>query len=76
MCETLKMGLYGAAVMADLKGAFDATWRKGLIYKLYKTGIKGMFLTILDSFLTNRFSRNLVNGYISEWFESNFGLPQ
>ena len=35
-----------------------------------------MLLTILDSFLTNRFSRNLVNGYISEWFESNFGLPQ
>ena len=76
MCETLKMGLYGAAVMVDLEGAFDATWRKGLIYKLYKTGIKGMLLTILDSFLTNRFSRNLVNGYISEWFESNFGLPQ
>ena len=35
-----------------------------------------MLLTILDSFLTNRFSRNLVNGYISEWFESNCGIPQ
>ena len=33
-------------------------------------------LTILDSFLTNRYSWNLVNGYISEWFESDFGLPQ
>ena len=35
-----------------------------------------MLLTILDSFLTNRFSRNLVNGYVSEWFESNYRLPQ
>ena len=62
--------------MADLEGAFDATWRKGLIYNLYKTGLEGMLLAILDSFLTNRFSRNLVNGYVSEWFESNYGLPQ
>ena len=71
MCETLNMRHYGAAVMAELEGAFDATWRKGLIYKFYKAGIKGMLLTILDSFLTNRFSRNLVNGYVSQWFESN-----
>ena len=76
MCETLNMRHYGAAVMTDLEGAFDATWRKGLIYKLWKAGVKGMLLTILDSFLRNRFSGNLVNGYISEWSESNYGLPQ
>ena len=34
-----------------------------------------MLLTILDIFLTHRFSRNLVNGYVSEWFKSNYGLP-
>ena len=76
MCETLNMGHYGAAVMANLEGAFDAKWRKGLIYKLYKAGVKGMLLTILDSFLANRFSRNLVNGYISKWFKSDCRLPQ
>ena len=64
MCETLKMGHYGVAVMTDLEGAFDATCRKGLIYKLYKAAGKGIVLTILDSFFTNRFSRNLVNGYM------------
>ena len=52
--EILNMGHYGAAVMADIEGALDATWRKGLIYKLYKASVKDM--TILDSFLTNRFS--------------------
>ena len=60
----------------DLEGALDAIWRKGLICKLYKAGVKGMLLRILDRFLTNRFSRNLVNGYVSEWFESNNGLSQ
>ena len=60
------MGHNQAAVLTNLEGAFGTTWRKGLIYKLYKAGVKGMLLTILDSFLTNRFSRNLVNGQISE----------
>ena len=26
--------------MADLEGAFDATWRKALIYKLYKADVE------------------------------------
>ena len=40
MCETLNTRHYGAAVMVDLEGDFDATWRKGLIYKLYKAGVR------------------------------------
>ena len=62
--------------MAEFEGTFDATWRKGLICKLYKAGVKSLLLTILDSFLTNIYFTNLVNGYISEWFGSDFGLPQ
>ena len=49
MCETLNTRHHGAAVMTDLDGAFDATWRKCLIYKLYKAGVKGMLLTILTT---------------------------
>ena len=62
VCETLNMGHYGGAVY------------KRFIYKLYKAGIKGMLLTILDSFLTNKFSRNLVDGYINEWLESEYSV--
>ena len=61
--------------MVDLEGDFHATCRKSLIYKNYKAGVKGMLLIIFESFLTYRFSRNPVNGDVSEWFESNFGLP-
>ena len=76
MCETLNMGHYGTAVMTDSEGAFDATRRKCLIFRIYKAGVKGMLLTFLDCFLTNLFCGNLINGYISEWFESNFGACQ
>ena len=60
--------------MTNLEGAFDATLMMEKRFDL--AGIKSMLLTILDSLLTNRFSRNLVKGYVSEWFESNYGLPQ
>ena len=63
------MGYYGAAVMSNLERAFDVTWRKGVTYKYCKAGLKGTLLIFLISFHVNRFSRNLVNGYISEWFE-------
>ena len=66
MCETLNTRCYGAAVMANFWGAFHAAWRKGLIYKLYKAAVKDILRTILDSFLTNTFSRNLINGYVCE----------
>ena len=48
---------------------------KGWFINFTKQVLKAC-LTILDSFLANRFSRNLVNGYISKWFKSNSGLPQ
>ena len=53
MRETLNMGHYGTAVMTDIEGAFDATRRKGLIFRIYKAGVKGMLLTFFDCFLTN-----------------------
>ena len=67
---------HGAAIITDLEGAIDATWCKGLIYKLYHSGIKGNLLILLNNFLTDRLSRNNVNGYVSKWFPTTIGLPQ
>ena len=39
MSKTLNMENYRVAIMASLDGAFYVTARKGLIYKLYKTGV-------------------------------------
>ena len=55
---------------ADLQGAFEATWPKGLVYKLYSSGISHGLPTTLKNFFTDRMSRNNINGYISEWFST------
>ena len=57
----------GGAFMTDLEGAYDSTWREGVIYKLYMAGISGNMLRLCHSFLNNRQSRNLVNSHVSDW---------
>ena len=61
--DAISFGKYGIAVMADLEGAFDTVWREEAIYKLHKAGINNNLLSVFSSFLSDRFSRNLVNSY-------------
>ena len=62
--------------MADLEGAFDTVWREGAVYKLHEASIKNNLLSVFCSFLQDRFSRNLVNSYSSDWFLTDVGVPQ
>lgn len=64
------------ATFVDLEGAFDAVWRNGLVYKLYHAGIRGRMLLYVYSYLKDRVTRIIVNGYTSEWFENLIGVPQ
>ena len=73
MFEELASGKYGIAVFAGLQGAFDAVWRKGT---LDKAGITNNLLSIFSSFLNDRFYRNLVNSYTSDWDCITTGVPQ
>ena len=54
MYDSISNGKIGASIMADLEGAFDATWRKGLMYKIYDYGITGNLFIIISSYLENR----------------------
>ena len=74
MCDSISNGKIGATIMADLEGAFDATCRKGLMYKIYDCGITGNLLIIINSYLENRKARNLVNNFTSDWFYTTKGL--
>ena len=76
MCEGAASGKYGITVFADLQGAFDAVWRKGALCKLHKAGITNNFLSVISSFLTDRFYRNLVKSYASDWACTATGVPQ
>ena len=61
----------------DFEKAFDSVWKKGLIVKLFKLGIKGNFLKLIDHFLASRKVSLNVNGVKGSSRNcSEFGLPQ
>ena len=68
MSDAIQSGKYGIAAMADLERAFDTILREVAIYKLHKSGINNNFLSFFSSFLSDKYSRNLVNSHISHCF--------
>ena len=51
----------------DISKAFDKVWRDGLILKLKNHGISGPLLALIESYLSNRKQRIVLNGKCSEW---------
>ena len=61
----------------DFEKAFDSVWKKALIVKLHKLGIRGDVLKLLNSFLFTRKVTLNVNGERgSTRNSSEYGLPQ
>ena len=56
--------------------AFDKVWHRGLIHKLESIGISGNLLNLMESFLSERYQRVLINGQSSEWASIKAGVPQ
>ena len=54
-------------VFLDLSKAFDKVWYDGLLYKLRRTGICEKYFGLIDSLLSDRFQRVLLNGQTSKW---------
>ena len=63
-------------VSLDFSKAFDKVWHYGLLYKLRRTGICGEYLGQIDSFLSDRFQRVLLNGQTSKWSQFKAGVLQ
>ena len=53
------------AVFLDISKAFDKVWQKGLLLKLESMGISGDLFNLMESFLSERFQRVLLNGQSS-----------
>jgi hypothetical protein len=60
----------------DIKKAFDVVWHDGLLYKLFKIGIKGCAWRWLRSFLTDRQFRLVDSGRKSQYYPTTSGVPQ
>ena len=59
----------------DISKAFGKVWHEGLLFKLEHIGISGN-LSLLKSFLSNRFQRVVLNGQCSSWSSVLAGVPQ
>ena len=64
------------AVFLDISKAFDKVWYEGLLFKLKQNGIDNNLLNLIESFLTNRFQRVVLNGIESDWASVHSGVPQ
>ena len=60
----------------DFTRAFDIVPHTRLLLKLKALGITGELLQWIQSFLTTRFQRVVVNGHHSEWLSVSSGVPQ
>ena len=63
-------------IFLDISKAFDKVYHEGLLYKLKQLGIEGNLLKWLESYLSGRTQRVLVNGKASDWCTTNAGVPQ
>ena len=64
------------SVFLDISKAFDKVWHEGLLYKLKSMGISGELYNLLESYLSGRFQRVLLNGQSSSWKPVLAGVPQ
>ena len=63
-------------VFLDISKAFDRVWRKALLYKLKCMGTDRNFLKLVESFLSNRYQRVVLNGQASSWADVKAGVPR
>ena len=64
------------AVFLDISKAFDTVWHEGLLFKLKRIGIEGDMISIIESFLSERKQRVIIDGKFSEWVDVQAGVPQ
>ena len=63
-------------VFLDFQKAFDTVPYAKLINKLYAYGIRGILLTWIQNFLTNRKQTVIVQDEESQWADVVSGIPQ
>ena len=56
--------------------AFDKVWHDGLVFKLKTYGITGPLLVLIESYLSSRQQRIILNGKSSDWSFLTAGVPQ
>lgn len=63
-------------VFFDIEGAYDTTWRHGILLKAFGQGIRGRMGVFLQNYLDDRFFRVRVGKHFSDRFLQVNGVPQ
>ena len=63
-------------VFLNISKAFDKVWHDGLVFKLKTYGITGSLLLLIESYLSSRQQRVILNGKSSNWSFITAGVPQ
>ena len=74
--QALHDDLRARAVALDISKAFEKFWQKGLLLKFASYGISGNVLGAIESFLSNRSLKVVINRQTSEALKINAGVPQ
>ena len=64
------------AVFLDISKTFDKVWLKGRIFKVKQNEVSGPVLNLLNNYLLNRKQRVVLNGFSSDFFPIEPGVPQ
>ena len=64
------------ACFLDISAAFDAVWHNALIEKLRSVNVKGKSLNLLQSYLSERTAKTVVDGQESTELPVEAGVPQ
>ena len=60
----------------DISKAFDKVWHQGLIFILQSLGVSDSLSNLIESFLSNRFQRVILNGQTSKWLPVKADVAQ
>ncbi|KAK3099269.1 hypothetical protein FSP39_001936 [Pinctada imbricata] len=60
----------------DFKKAYDTVWRKGLLYKLLKAGIRGKTFNVIDSMYSKSECCIKLNGPRTDFIDNQVGVKQ
>ena len=74
--KTLDNGKEVRVVFLDVSKASDHVWRAGLLYKFQKLGVQDPLLSWIESYLSHRKQRVVIEGQCSEWKPIISGVPQ
>ena len=64
------------AIALDISKAFDKVWHAGLLHKLKSYGVSGVAFNLIESFLTDRKIKVVLDGQSSRYYSINAGVPQ